>query len=547
MQSRSPLLNTLRRAFHLSLQNSKDGPPVEEVIAQQRANALPRRRFIGDMVKAGVAISGAGVFNSCKKLSDFSPSDTPSITDQSIGSAKPSQPKIVIIGAGMAGLNCAYQLKKSGYNTTIFEGSNRAGGRMFSKKDLMAPGLTTELGGEFIDTEHKDMLKLCHEFNLPLIDTMTAEELEFQRDTFVIDGKFYTEAEVIRAFQPYAARIKADIKSLPNVMTYDDHNAATLRFDLMSIKAYLDLIGMTGFIRKGIEIAYVTEYGLEADVQSSINFLYLFSPNTANGFELFGSSDERFKIVGGNQRLTNALYEEVKANVSLEHRLVKIKEGASGYTLYFNCGSGTTSVNADMIVSTLPFSMLREVELAVALPSWKLNAINTLAYGHNSKLMLGFNKRVWRKYGQSGYVFTNKAIQTGWDNSQGQQGSAGGFTVYGGGNPGLAMGDGTPESQAVKYLNQLEEMWPGCKSAHNGNVKRMHWPTHPFTKGSYACYKVGHYTTIRGAEAKPVGNFFFAGEHCSSYYQGFMNGAAETGRLAAQGILKAVRSREAIV
>jgi monoamine oxidase len=228
--------------------------------------------------------------------------------------------------------------------------------------------------------------------------------------------------------------------------------------------------------------------------------------------------------------------------VILEHQLMRIKEAPTGYALTFKNGNTTTTVNADMIVSTIPFSVLRDVELNVALPEWKRNAINGLGYGNNSKLLLGFKSRVWRNYKYSGYVFTDKAIQTGWDNSFGQSGNSGGFTVYGGGNAGLALGTGTAESQSAKFVDQLDQMWPGCKNEYNGSAKRMHWPEYPYTKGSYACYKVGQYTSIRGAEIKPVGNFYFAGEHCSSYYQGFMNGAAETGRMAAQNILKAVKA-----
>ena len=133
-------------------------------------------------------------------------------------------------------------------------------------------------------------------------------------------------------------------------------------------------------------------------------------------------------------------------------------------------------------------------------------------------------------------------IQTGWDNTQLQNSAGAGFTVYQGGKRGLALGDGTPDSQAPKFVSQLDQMWPGCSAAFTGKAARMHWPEHPFTKGSYACYKPGQYTTIRGAEIKPVGNLFFAGEHCSSYFQWFMNGAAETGRMAAQDVIKALKS-----
>src|SRR6476660_3060930 len=194
----------------------------------------------------------------------------------------------------MAGLNCAYTLKKAGYDATIYEGSKRVGGRIYSEQNVISPSHTTELGGEFIDTEHKDMLKLCREFNLPLLDTLSPTESTLLRDSFFIDGRFYTEAEVLKAFEPYQKRIAADIRSLPLVMTFEQHDAQTLYFDNLSITAYLDSIGMEGFLRKGIEIAYLTEYGLETIEQSSINFLYLFSANTGQGFEIFGSSDERY-------------------------------------------------------------------------------------------------------------------------------------------------------------------------------------------------------------------------------------------------------------
>ena len=184
--------------------------------------------------------------------------------------------------------------------------------------------------------------------------------------------------------------------------------------------------------------------------------------------------------------------------------------------------------------------------MQVALPQWKKNAIQNLGYGTNSKLFLGFNQPVWRSYVHSGYIFSNDTIQTGWDNSQLQGSTAAGFTVYQGGIKGVQLGSGTPQSQAPKFVAQLDKMWPGCADAYTGVAQRMHWPEHPYTKGSYACYKVGQYTTIRGAEIKPVGNLFFAGEHCSSYFQGFMNGAAETGRMAAADVIKAVNAADRV-
>ncbi|MEX8546590.1 MAG: NAD(P)/FAD-dependent oxidoreductase [Mucilaginibacter sp.] len=537
-QNRAPLLNALRKAFSIAKESQKtNSAPVDELIEELVQSSLQRRKFIGDLMKTGALISAAGLLNACKKAVEVTPAVKLPGFSANLSQSQ-SQPKTVIIGAGMAGLNCAYQLKKAGRFATVYEGSKRVGGRIFSKSNILAPDIYTELGGEFIDSGHDDMLQLCSEFGLSLLDTRSATEEKFARDSFFIDGRFYAEKEVIKAFLPYASRIDADINSLPDEITYDDNDATSKRFDRMSVKEYLDGIGMTGFIRKGIETAYLTEYGLETDVQSAINFLFLFNPDTSGGFEIFGESDERYKIAGGNQTLTDKLYARVKDQVYTENVLVKIKQTATGYTLYFlNANNSITTVNADVVVCTIPFSVLRNIELDVALPKWKSQAIKNVGYGTNSKLLLGFDSRVWRKYQYSGYAFTNNAIQTGWDNSQAQPGKNGGYTVFQGGNDGLQLGNGTPESQAPKFVDQLEQMWPGCKKAFNGNVKRMHWPTYPFTLGSYSCYKVGQYTSIRGAERKAIGNLHFAGEHCSLNFQGYMNGAAETGRMAAEEIL----------
>lgn len=540
-QYHSPLLNALRKAFFITKESQKNGSlPTDDLVEEFVQSKLQRRQFIAGMVKTGIAVSAAGLLSRCEKLADLVPAGHALASTTVL---EKNQPKIVIIGAGMAGLNCSYQLKKTGYTAAIYEGSKRIGGRIFSESDIVAPDLYTELGGEFIDSDHQDMLQLCSEFGLLLLDTRMKAEEKLVRDSFYIDERFYTEKEVIKAFSPYADRITADINSLPDEITFDNYDQASKHFDSMSVKGYLDAIGMSGFIRKGLETAYLTEYGLDTDQQSAINFLYLFNPDTTDGFEIFGSSDERYKIAGGNMSLTNKLYEQVKNQIQLENILIKIKQTATDYTLYFSNGSDSlTAVNADIVVCTIPFSILRNVELDVPLPKWKMDAIEKLGYGTNSKLLLGFDSRIWRKYANSGYVFTNSVIQNGWDNSWSQPGQNGGFTVYQGGTEGLQLGDGTPESQAPKFLEQLDKMWPGCKAAFNGRVKRMHWPAYPFTKGSYACYKVGQYTSIRGAERRPVSNLHFAGEHCSLDFQGFMNGAAETGRMAAEEILAKINS-----
>jgi monoamine oxidase len=437
----------------------------------------------------------------------------------------------------MAGLNAAWQLKKAGIHASIYEASNRVGGRIYSARGLFGTGTVTELGAEFIDTIHEDMLDLAQEFGLPLLDTATDKTLV--KDAYFFNGRHYTVAEVINELKGIAPRMQADISLYQN-----NYEQAVEVLDQLSLEQYLDSIGATGWLRRLLIEAYVTEYGLDAGEQSCLNMLALISLDTSGGsFEIFGESDERFKIVGGNETLIEKLSQQLSAQIETGYRLVALSKSLMRYELTFEqVGGGTKEVRADVVVLTLPFTLLREValDLSLRLPPPKLRAIHELGYGTNAKLMLGFNSRPWRNNGYAGYLFTDNGLQTGWENTQLQNSASSSYTLFSGGTPGIHVGAGTPEFQAAQHLPKLQQVFPGVQAAFNNRVARFHWPTSPFAKGSYACYKVGQWKSIAGWEFEPVGHLFFAGEHCSEEFQGFMNGAAETGRRVAEQILELV-------
>src|SRR5690606_37337375 len=147
--------------------------------------------------------------------------------------------------------------------------SDRTGGRMFTARDLMADGLTTELGGEFIDSTHQELLALIDEFGLELLDTLAPETSSLQRETYFVNGRHYTMAEAARAFVPLAARILEDYGSMEDVVDYRKPGGGGA-FDRMSIAEYLDRIECAGWLRELLEVAYVTEYGLECGEQSAL-------------------------------------------------------------------------------------------------------------------------------------------------------------------------------------------------------------------------------------------------------------------------------------
>lgn len=530
LQARTPLMRLLKQAWNV-VNFTTENPHFSVADAldlqaqNQQKKAYSRRQFLGNTSKASAAILLGGSLLSaatgCKK--------------ETIS----TNASIVIVGAGMAGLRAANVLKKAGKTATIFEATTRHGGRMYSAKNIMAQGLTTEIGGEFIDTIHEDMLQLATEFGLSLIDTQTDNTLI--KEAYFFNNTHYTAQQLIEQLAPVLSTMQADIDTLPDIIAYNDFNAAANTFDNQSIEQYLNNVGATGLANSFLTQAFVTEYGLNADEQSSINMLFLTDPDISGGeYSVFGESDERYKIVGGNQTITDKLAEQVADQIQYDHTLTAIRARTNGgYTLTFTSGATVKDVNADIIIMTLPFSVLRNVELNtnLQLSNTKLNSINNLGYGTNAKLMLGFNSRPWREAGYSGYLFTDNGIQTGWDNSQLQGGTVGGYTLYSGGTNGVQVGTGTPQSQADAYLPKLNQVFANAQASYNGNAHRMHWPSVATAKGSYACYKPNQWTTIGGAEIETADKIFFAGEHCSVDYQGYMNGAAETGRRAAQAVL----------
>ncbi len=525
------LIKALRTALYTDEKRILQDPYNEEFSVQ-------RRRFLKKTGKAAAAIGLLGAMESCHKtLEKIAPRNTEN-TSVAAGNSTPG--RIVIVGAGIAGLHAAYILKQKGFLAQVYEGSARTGGRMYSAKNILGSGLTTELGGEFIDSIHKDMLQLAKTFNLTLIDTDAPGEAALIKDAYYFNRTHYSVQQVVEEFSFYADKIKRDINSLSPVITADSHNANDVLFDNMSIAAYFDRIGLTGWLRKLLDVAYLTEYGQPVENQSSLNFLFLISPKVSNdNFEIFGASDERYKILGGNQQICDKLAEQLDGQIFTGHELISIRQKNNNtYDVTFQSGKSAKTINCDILLLTIPFTLLRNVEVQPAWPAWKQLAISGLGYGNNSKLMLGFTRRYWRTLGYQGSFFTDSLLQIGWDNSLMQPPLTGGLTIYSGAGQALAVDQGNTQHQANIHLPLIDAMFPGAMSFYNSKAERFVWPRYKWTKASYSCFYPGQFTTIAGNEIKPVDKIFFAGEHCSYNFQGYMNGGAETGRRAAESILQ---------
>jgi len=532
--SRTGLHAALRRMVRLaSVSLAPGAPPAQEILETERETRISRRRFI--QTTGGTLLTVAAI-GGCRSMLR--------------ARARRSDVRVVIVGAGLAGLTAAYELRKAGVQEAIYESASRIGGRVFTAHDIMAPGLTTELGGEFIDSKHRDLLVLIHEFDLNLIDTRAPEEAEFT-DTYFFSRGDRTEVEILGALIPIVTMMREDFATLPESVDFQTRSSRAIALDRMSLDQYFERLVAAGFIRDLFAVAYTTEYGLDPTEQSALNLLTLFDPNeptdpsTDNGqLRLYGESDERFKVRGGNHRVIEELVNRVGGQVRMEHRLESVRQTGGCYSLSFARRSGgSTDVHADAVLLTLPFSVLRDVELRLDLSKVKRKAIAELGYGRGAKLLMPFANRVWRKHQRSGNFFTDAGPQSGWDNNRGQPGDAGGLTIFTGGKKSIELALGAPDVCAFRSVPALTMIFPGADLSFSGRAQKFHWPSYSHSIGSYSCYGPGQWTSIAGAEALPIGNVFFSGEHCSREFQGFMNGAVETGRRADRDILHTIGVR----
>jgi monoamine oxidase len=458
--------------------------------------------------------------------------------------------RVAIVGAGLAGLACAYELKRKGVIATLFDANDRVGGRCWSLRDFF-PGQVAERGGEFIDTPHKTLLGYIHEFKLAVEDVDKQPGEVF----YYFNGEHYPESLVVDEYRALVPALNSDLRKLSNEPTAANHTSEDVQLDRTSLAEYLDSRGATPLIKAVIEQAYKAEYGLEIGEQSCLNFLLFIHADRRSKFTPFGIfSDERYHVLDGNDRIAEGLRDRLGGQIQLDMRLVRVFKTAAGkIDLSFQQGASTRQATFDAVVLALPFTILRDVDLdaSLGLPSWKSDAIDLLGYGTNAKMMVGFDSRPWVSLGSNGEAYSDLLNhQLTWEtNPLMADASRGVLTDYSSGQRGANLDPSDPQGEASRFLNDLDDVFPGALAAATryarGHflVHLEHWPSNPLSLGSYTCYRPGQFTSIAGKEGAPVGNLYFAGEHANSFYewQGFMEGAALSGIQAANEILQGIK------
>jgi monoamine oxidase len=454
-------------------------------------------------------------------------------------------PRIVVVGGGLAGLTATYRLNQAGYTAKLFEASDRLGGRCWTIRGAFDAGQLAEHGGELIDQGHTAVRHLAQELGLQLQNLLAAEP-KGSEDVYWFDGAPYSYAQATVDLNGVYQKLHKDVVAASYPTLYTGWTQRGYELDHMSIVDWIDESvpgGISSKLGQLLDIAYTIEYGADCSRQSALNLLYLLGYSGQGQLRIFGPSNEKYSVIGGNDQIATRLAAQLSAQITTGHELIAVKRNTDGsYALTFNTGGGTRTVAADQVVLAIPFSLLRSVDCAKAgFNSIKKTAIQQLQMGTNSKLHVQFRDRFWGTIGNNGNTFADTGYQNTWEVTRAQPGTPGILVDYTGGTIGAGFGSGTPQSRAQQFLAQLEPVLPGISSRWNGKATIDFWAGYPWTKGSYSYWSIGQYTKFAGAEREASGNCHFAGEHTSIDFQGYLNGAVETGERAASEILAALK------
>ena len=568
--ARSPFMTRLTVLARAQQEANRRGVDIDEVLgthAQIAASdeGMTRRDLMKKAVIAGAGVTAAGAI-----IARPAHAAGRAVTPKVIG----SQPSIAIIGAGVAGMSAAMQLKDAGFtNITVYEAGDRVGGRTYTRKNdgFWEAGQWSEWGGELIDSTHKNVFTLCKRFGFGVSDLASGAD-----DTLWFDGGYYSWADMVNDWKTGKVdqAVTRDMQTLPPFpWTYQStwSNAAKAIDDL-SLAQWIDTRipgGRTSRLGKFIDVAYNIEFGEEVSRQGATDLLALlgFSNGTGAGaWWVYGKSDERWKINGGNQQISLAQADYLGwQNIQLGWKLTALKTNANGtVTATFNVGGTSRNVTADQIVLAVPLGILKQIKAAGGFTqAWsgaqgalKNGFIDNLGFGANNKLQLQIADRFWAGTGPwgtgNGESYSDSGYQEAWHVTAGQPGSKGIINNYTGGDvsrllsaaakPFIDTNDASSANRAFinaaaqTFLSQVEPVFPGMTAKWTGKATLSVWHKNPLSLGAYAYWKPGYMRTFAGSEAAPYGAIHFAGEHTSTDFQGYIEGGIESGLRCASEI-----------
>jgi monoamine oxidase len=438
---------------------------------------------------------------------------------------RPLGKRVVIIGAGLAGLAAADELRSVGYDVTVLEARKRLGGRVVTFDDL-AEGKSVEGGGEFIGANHPLWLTYAKRFGLRLHDLKGKED---RKIPFSLGGKRLTDKEAFWLFvelESVLPRLNAQASLIDALEPWQSKNAAAL--DRKSVAEWIAAQHCSVQCKQALTVYEACESGVHP---AWLSFLALLALVKGGGLEKFWTDTELYHCQGGNQRLAEKLAVSVGMDrIRLGVPVTAVKVGEQTVAVTLQTGN---VLEADDVILTAPPTVWQRIAFDLPLPG-----ILVPQMGRNVKFLVAVKERFWSESRQSANSMSDGPTGVTWDATAGQKGGAGAcLTLFAGASAADVVREWSPEERAAKYLKELETLYPGV-GKQVVKTRFLDWPSDPWARASYSGPAPGQVTTMGPLLHRGMGRLHFAGEHTCYAFLGYMEGALNSGVTAAKRLAR---------
>ena len=431
---------------------------------------------------------------------------------------------VIVAGAGLAGLTAAVDLMEAGAHVTVVEARDRIGGRVWTLRDGWYNEQHVEAGADLIDEGQDEMQRLAAKLRLELIPILAGG---FGFVTRTQDGQLSVRDEpggggwraMRERLEPWIREYRLIDRRWDSVIAQD--------LARLSVADWLDQVKADAEMRalaRGLRGFFLAD-------ASDLSLLVLVDQLASD----MPGRGRMYRIKGGNDRLASGLAGMLGDRVHMRTQVVAISQSDKKVQVHLRAVSGTESeMSADYLVCAVPATMLRDIPCNPPLPSEQREAIVRLQYGRATRTILQFERRFWHQRGKLKAFGTDLPIGAVWEGNEEQPGPHGILSLLAGGSASVETRQLIANGGVQQLTQQLA--WLGASDRPVLASRVISWEDDPWARGGYAYFDPSYDPAWRLWLSKPHGRMLFAGEHTSIQWQGYMNGAVESGLRAAQEV-----------
>jgi len=457
-------------------------------------------------------------------------------TEAKIPSAQAAK-KVIVIGAGLAGLSAAYELLQAGHEVTVLEARTRPGGRVFTIRGQFADGMYAEAGATNVFDVHQWTIKYAKLFGVeldPVAPPPGASVFHVRGKRIVIkpntpvDWPFQLRADEQGQTrgQLWTRYVAPALKEIGDPEGADWPASSLKKFDDINFTQFLRDRGASAGAISILRLGLADQLGEGADAVSALDLLREAAPRALE--------KQLYVIRGGSDVLPRALAAKLADKIRYGCAVVRIEQDKDGARLTCVRGGERQIMTAAYVICAIPFSVLRQVEFAPALSREKQQAIGRLGNTSVVRVFLQTRRRFWLDEGLNGAATTDLPVMTAYDKNFYQPGTRGMLEAYVAGERARKLTAMTVDDRFSFTVKQVQMIHPAIVDHLEGGAS-ICWDNEQWSRGAYAWFRPGEMTTMLPHMATPEGRIHFAGDHTSPS-PGWMNGALQSGNRVAREV-----------